>query len=242
MDKQHILNEIKRTAAANGGVPLGTARFFQDTGIKVSDWKGRYWVRWSDALKEAGLGPNRFGTAPYDRAFLIEKFIGLARELGHLPSRWELKLKKRGEPAFPADTVFQRSLGNRPQIVAGIREYCASHGGYDDILALCKAIPALPPERSDSLPKPTLEEVGSVYLVKSGRHYKIGSSNSAGRREYELAIQLPDKASLVHEIRTDDPTGIEAYWHRRFAAKRKGGEWFELRADDVRAFRRRKFM
>jgi hypothetical protein len=36
---------------------------------------------------------------------------------------------------------------------------------------------------------------GSVYLVKSGPYYKIGSTNAVGRREYELAIQLPEKAA-----------------------------------------------
>ena len=36
---------------------------------------------------------------------------------------------------------------------------------------------------------------GSGYFVKSGRYYKIGSTNAIGRREYELAIQLPEKAA-----------------------------------------------
>jgi len=53
--------------------------------------------------------------------------------------------------------------------------------------------------------------MGIVYLIKSGRFYKIGRSNSIGRREYDLGIQLPERAKTIHVIRTDDPTGIEAY-------------------------------
>lgn len=83
---------------------------------------------------------------------------------------------------------------------------------------------------------------GHVYLLRSGKHYKIGRSNAVGRRERELAIQLPQKGTILHKIATDDPAGIESYWHRRFESRRGNGEWFSLTAEDVAAFRRRKYM
>lgn len=59
MDKQQILAEIIRTASSNGGVALGRERFFQETGIKESDWLGKFSARWGDAVKEAGCVPNQ---------------------------------------------------------------------------------------------------------------------------------------------------------------------------------------
>ena len=80
--------------------------------------------------------------------------------------------------------------------------------------------------------------MGYVYLLKSGRYYKIGKAVAPDRRRYEIGLQLPEKAEPVHSIETDDPSGVEAYWHRRFAEKRGEGEWFDLSAEDIKAFKR----
>jgi len=97
--KQQIINEIKRTANLNNGVPLGVGRFFQETGIKVTDWRGKIWIRWSDAVRDAGLKPNQLNQA-YHEVQLIEQFIPFIRELGHFPVAAEIRLKGRQDKSF----------------------------------------------------------------------------------------------------------------------------------------------
>lgn len=242
MTKQHILDEIRRTTNGNGGVPCGVRRFFNETGIKESEWRGVYWARWSDAVREAGFAPNQ-KTAAYEDNWLLEQFAGFVRELGRFPVQSELRLRARTHDGFPVDGTFDR-FGTKPQKIAKLIEFCQGNQVYQDVLAICQA--ALnsdnAPEVEETEEDGKEEIFGFVYLLKSGRFYKIGRSNAAGRRERELAIQLPEKAAIVHQISTDDPKGIEEYWHRRFDSLRKNGEWFDLSASDVKAFKRRKFM
>ena len=89
------------------------------------------------------------------------------------------------------------------------------------MIALCEGYIPKAKRKSDEEAPVNEADFGFVYMIKSGRYFKIGKTNSAGRREREIAIQLPEKAATVHVIRTDDPCGIEAYWHKRFEAKRK---------------------
>lgn len=242
MTRAHILHEIQRTAKENDGKPLGQMKFTSETGIKESEWFGVYWARWSDAIKEAGLTPNSFRLA-YDKTVLLIKYAQLAAELGRLPAKGDLRLRANRDKTFPSDKTLDR-LGTKSELVRQLAAYCQSHPDFEDVMRLCKEYSSRAPKTSiDEEQEDTGEvELGFVYLVKSGRFYKIGRSNHAGRRTYELDLQLPEKATPVHVIRTDDPVGIEAYWHARFGSKRKNGEWFNLDANDVAAFRRRKTM
>jgi Meiotically up-regulated gene 113 len=236
--KEHILAEIRRTALSNSGMPLGKGRFLSETGIKETDWFGRYWSRWGDAVREAGYEPNTLQGAFSDE-HLLESIAILTRTLGRFPASGEIRLQRRREVTFPTHNAFRR-FGSKAQLVARVRAFCHNHSSLGDVEALCP-LPS-PPEPSAPRGMDRAPEYGFVYLLKVGKHYKIGKTNAAGRRERELAIQLPERAQTAHVIRTDDPMGIEAYWHKRFESKRKNGEWFELDAADVKAFKRRKFM
>ena len=189
MGKQHILDEIHRTAKANGGAPLGVQRFRTETGIRESDWRGKYWARWGDALIEAGYTTNRKNEA-YPREFLLSKLIHLARELGHFPVSAEMGMKARQDPTFPHHQTFAR-LGAKADQMRAVTEYCQTHEGFQDVLVFFSPPPGNPEEVSDEPGK--AGEIGLVYLLKSGRSYNIGRSNSVGRGEYELAIQLPEE-------------------------------------------------
>jgi hypothetical protein len=234
MTKDQILAEIKRTAAANGGKALGIARFQQETGINTWDWQ-RHWPRYGDAVREAGCVQSEF-VKGYEETELLGKYAKLARELGRLPVWSDLRVKAHSEADFPGPEAFNRR-GGKAEWVKRLASFCQDKPEYQEVLRFCSEyVPR--GKDDDSRATVCLSEIGFVYLTKSGRYYKIGKTNSAGRREYELALQMPERIVAIHTIETDDPTGIEAYWHNRFADKRKNGEWFDLSPADVAAFKK----
>ena len=170
MDRQHIINEIKRTAEANGGAPLGKDKFFTETGIRFSDWFGKYWARWGDALVEAGYKPNEF-RGSYKDDWFIENLIPIIRELGRFPSSGDLRLKEKQNKDFPSHTVFNR-VGKKAELVKKTIEYCAKKDDLKDVLDICQATAVYSRPETDSL-QHTQPDIGCVYLMKSGKYYNF---------------------------------------------------------------------
>jgi len=167
MDRPHVLEEIRRTAKANGGIPLGRQRFLAETGIRESDWIGRFWVRWSDAVREAGFEPNA-RQAALDGGRLLERLGGLVRELGYYPVSAELRMKARADPEFPSHNTFGR-FGRKERVALALVKWCESNPGWEDVQAICTpvAVRAVSNEVSEKeVPSP---ELGYVYLLKSGK-------------------------------------------------------------------------
>jgi hypothetical protein len=235
MEKAQILETIRRMAATNGGKAPGSQRFESETGLGKADWYPKYWLRWGDAVREAGCEPNSLSTS-WGEDVLIRKYIDLTRELGRFPIEGDLMLKRRSDRTFPNRDAFSR-LGNKPERSGKILAYCRAHDGFEDVIPLVSAIDR--PSRNETGVQDDVA-VGYVYLLRHGsRHeYKIGRTNNRMRREGEIGLELPEALDPVHVIKTDDPSGVEAYWHRRFAEKRLNGEWFSLKGADVRAFKR----
>jgi hypothetical protein len=184
---------------------------------------------------EAGFEANQLATK-LDADFVLGKYAVLVRELGRVPLHAELRVKARGDGTFPSHNVFS-NFGGEAALLAALRSWCERHDASD--------VQSLLPTPTDSTlageqrkGKPRKTATGYVYLMKSGRHFKIGRSNSVGRREWELGIKIPIPPTTIHNIETDDPVGVEAYWHRRFAEKRGEGEWFDLLPEDIAAFKR----
>ncbi|HEX4987113.1 MAG TPA: GIY-YIG nuclease family protein [Burkholderiales bacterium] len=233
--KQSIIAAYNDLVANSGGKVIGEAIFVRETGVSSYYWKGGFWRSWAAFQADAGHLPNS-PTQKIDDDTLLRRYAELVLELGHIPTQADLSLKRKEDESFPEKGRFDR-WGDRNALLSKVAEYCDEKEEFALVTQLLtQGVSKSLERRLDSL-----QVKGFVYLLRSGKQYKLGRTNAIGRRLRELAIQLPQKPDTVHVIETDDPEGIEQYWHRRFADKRQGGEWFTLSAEDVSAFKKRSF-
>jgi hypothetical protein len=117
MDREHILTEIRRLATEGAGQVPGVRMFERETGITEGVWRGVYWARWSDAVREAGLQPNTKQGA-HGEQFLLTKLAEACR-----PSLLYMCLGKAGAPNGALRHGSPRSF--RRLVQAGTSEHRA---------------------------------------------------------------------------------------------------------------------
>jgi hypothetical protein len=245
-EKEFILGEIRRTAAINNNKPLGQTAFLAETCVTEHEWKGVYWARWGDALVEAGFEPLEWNPA-LDEEEIFKHLASLVRKYQKYPAKAEIQMESRSNKSVPVPTTLRRRLGEKAEIIRKLRDYCLSKEEYTDVVAiLAKEVASVKPIRNHSEQAASSKNqlpTGYVYLVKSGKLYKIGYSENHWRRKSELHKQTAEGITEIHTIAAiDDAPGIEKYWHNRFSEQRQHGEWFNLSAEDISAFKKRKFM
>jgi hypothetical protein len=234
--RKDILTQIQRLAAGAGGRPPGQTSFESETGISQGKWRGVYWARWSDALDEAGFEPNEW-TSKKDTKTILERFAEITLELGSIPTKSEIDLMRRQDNSVPSSRHIMGHFGSKNGLAKALLDLAANDERFSALTDFVLA------EHNDGheIGRAASSIDGWVYLIKSGENFKIGRSDNLERRVKQISIALPETANLFHAIQTDDPVGIEEYWHKRFADRRLNGEWFKLTKSDIAAFKRRKF-
>jgi hypothetical protein len=241
ISKEEILTEIRKFVGNGGAIP-GERTFLAATRIKPSAWKGRYWARWTDAVREAGYDPNTMTRKIPDENVLqrLAKFIA---KLGYFPVRDEINMQAKIETGFPVWQTIQKRYGGMPQTAEALLEFCRKTENTE-VAKLCEARL----EREASKPRHAVNHhrkavrTGFVYLKysRSLRLYKIGKANDTDKRGAGISLLLPEDLVPKHEIKTDCPYILEKYWQNRFRAKKKQGEWYDLNSEDIQSFKKRR--
>lgn len=241
--KEEIVGEIRKFVDGNDGEIPGERSFGKATGIKESSWKGRYWARWTDAVRAAGYDPNTLNQKIPDQE-ILQQLAAFISQLGHFPIREEINVQARSVSGFPVWQTVKNRYGGMPQTATALLDH-AKKVGNAKLAALCEARL----ERESVRPVPRVQaksthlvHFGYVYLKYSPslRLYKIGKANDHDKRGAGISLLLPEDLVHKHAIKTDYPYILEKYWEHRFRAKKKQGEWYDLASSDIETFKKRR--
>jgi hypothetical protein len=169
---------------------------------------------------------------------LPDLLIVEVRRLGRLPTHAELTMRRGEDSSFPNERVFGNRIGGQQARHDKLLLHCAGQRDLADVAAILGSAPPRA-RKVEPISPGAAGRLGFVYLIRipKSRKYKVGMTYDMDERLADLQRNSPEPPTLVHVIQTDDPAGIERYWHRRFDSQRIRKEWFELSAADERAFK-----
>ncbi len=240
MTKSEAIQLIRRLAPVHDG-RVSFRVFVREAGVPEQSIRHEPWfTRWNLLVAESGFAPTEFDTARIPDEQVAASVGELIKRLRKLPTQDEYYREKKHDSSFPTLKVIKRVEASG-RLKSLLRTLHDRDPEYDVVRSIAERMSDV----DDAMERSTNDSArvqGYVYMHRSGRKYKIGFTNSPVRRFREVRLELPDETIQVHAIATDDPSGIEKYWHGRFKEKRiRDTEFFLLDADDVRAFKRRTY-
>jgi hypothetical protein len=132
MNRETIINEIRRVAELEPLGKLGQLRFEKISGISAGVWRGKYWTTWSEAVKEAGVLPGE-KTIAYSDENLLAALAELVRLYKRFPTQAETKIEKRKRSDFPNFATFYK-LGQKDSKINKLHQFATRNSSYSDIL------------------------------------------------------------------------------------------------------------
>lgn len=240
-DKNEIIQRLQIEARRCQVTPSRDS-FVHATGISQARIY-YHWPRWNDAVREAGLKPNEQQGAK-SPSVIASHFLEAIRHYGEVPTNQHLKVfarqRKEEGHSFTAHSTFDNIGQSKFEKVDSALRHAKACNEWDDVIPILEDYLL-----TESVDRPVEEattlDYGYVYLVaehSESNCYKIGHTNDVKQRIQNLQTGSAASLQIVHEIKTDDMRGIEAYWHRRFESRRERGEWYRLSSKDVNAFKR----
>ena len=201
--REQILAEIRRLAAEIGRPP-GVRHFQTRAGLAQHLWRGRYWARWSDALREAGLEPNPPFLRPHSDV-LFEQLAVATRSFGRFPTGPELAIYRQTHPA-PTALTLRCHFGGKSGAISRLRDWAAARPDYADVVALLPSPQALKRDQPGGLGQLGLghgEGVGDlVDLQCAALIHETGERHRAIHRRAGLApLERRRKGRLLGRLR-----------------------------------------
>lgn len=239
LTREEIVKELQGCAIENGGKTAGEKYFYENTEVGIWD-RMKYWPNYGELVREAGLTPNKFDKTKYDNEQLCEIFIKVIREKKKWPTRGILDVKHRNDSNFPDSATFYKKLGKTRKLAETVLEFIGNSKRYVDVVNICNPVLEKYKKQEGAIEETTGQKrCGWVYLFRHGHYnqYRVGRTFDLLRRGSEIRIQLPERAILIHSIKTVDPEGVETYWLDRFKEKGMNGDWFKLNRSDVSEFK-----
>lgn len=150
--KEQILADIRKLSV--DGYGPSQDNFLRNTRwTKIQIWKIWGQGSWSEAVKEAGLTPNRFGSEAQSEDQLLTLLAEFTRSLGRFPTSPDFT-KAAYDNNFPSITTFKKYLGNKPEMIDRLHSWISENPQYQDLVDI---LPAEANPSSSPPPKATIE-------------------------------------------------------------------------------------